>query len=53
MAAITTAPTPLGLMSVAVVQASDLHQIGSLAMVISIINFITDLCDPFNINFRY
>lgn len=34
MAAITSAPTPLGPMPVAVVQASDLHLICSLAMVI-------------------
>ena len=36
MAVITSAPTPLDLIAVAVVQASDLHLIGSLAMVMSI-----------------
>ena len=36
MAVITSAPTPLGLMAVAVVQVSDLRLIGSLAMVMSI-----------------
>ena len=36
MAVITSAPTPLGLIAVAVIQASDLRLIGSLAMVMSI-----------------
>ena len=36
MAVITSAPTTLGRMPVAVVQVSDLHLIGSLAMVIII-----------------
>jgi hypothetical protein len=35
MAAITSAPTPLGLMTVNVAQALDLRLIGSLAMVIA------------------
>ena len=34
MAAITSAPTPLGLIPVAVVQALDLHLMDSLAMVL-------------------